>query len=104
MSGLRTIVVGLLVSVGSAGLPLDGWPLAIREAEAQHLAQNGQSDASNYVPLEAIYQAVRTMTDGEIINAELLDDGGRPSYRITVLAADGKVTRFIFDAVTGTRL
>ncbi len=47
MLGLRTIVVGLLVSVGSAGLPLDGWPLAIREAEAQHLAQNGQSDASN---------------------------------------------------------
>ena len=104
MLELRTIAAGLLVLVFPLGLPLGDWPLAIREAEAQQADQNQQGGTSSYVPLESIYQAVGTMTEDEIINADLVDQGGRASYRITVLSADGKVTRLFFDAVTGARL
>ena len=100
----RFIAAGLLVTIGAMGLPLDDSPLFIKGAEAQDVAQDGQAGTSGYVPLEAIFQAVRAISDGEIIDAELADRGGRSSYRITVLEKDGRVTRLFFDAATGARL
>lgn len=71
------------------------------------IARSDQDDARDAVragrilPLGQVLQSVRRAHSGQLLDADLLDRGGRPVYRIKLLSPEGNVTIIICDAKTG---
>lgn len=53
------------------------------------------------LPLTDILARAETAYPGQLIEAELEDDHGRPTYEIKMLSNDGRVMKLLYDARTG---
>lgn len=60
--------------------------------------------AGEILPLERILQQVDRDYPGELIEAELESQHGRPVYEIKRLTRDGRLLKLYYDAADGTRL
>jgi uncharacterized membrane protein YkoI len=56
------------------------------------------------LPLKEILARARGAYPGQVIEAELEDEGGMVVYEIKILAADGRVTKLYYNAATGELL
>jgi uncharacterized membrane protein YkoI len=58
-------------------------------------------DAGEVKPLGQILKSVRQRYKGQVLDSQLLDEGGRPVYRVRLLTKDGKVLDIGVDAKSG---
>lgn len=72
----------------------EGW--APREDDAREGVRGGR-----LVPLESVIRNIARSTPGQLLDAGLEDQGGRPIYRVRWQAANGQRIDFIVDARTG---
>lgn len=56
------------------------------------------------LPLREILARAQGAYPGQVIAAELEDEGGRAIYEIKILTTDGKVTKLHYNAATGELL
>ena len=56
------------------------------------------------LPLKEILARAQGAYPGQVIEAELEDEGGMVVYEIKILAADGRVTKLYYNAATGDLL
>lgn len=56
------------------------------------------------LPLKEILARAQGAYPGQVIEAELEDEGGMVVYEIKILAADGRVTKLYYNAATGELL
>jgi uncharacterized membrane protein YkoI len=60
--------------------------------------------AGDILPLSAILERVKADQPGELVETELESRHGRPVYEIKLLAPDGRLMKFRYDARSGERL
>ncbi|MCA1297544.1 PepSY domain-containing protein [Stappia indica] len=87
----RQVAAVVLAAVAVLAVPQAAMAACLSPSQARAAVANGQAQ-----PLGAIAGAVR----GEIVRAELCEQGGRLVYRLSVLSGERLVTRVV-DARTG---
>ncbi len=56
------------------------------------------------LPLKEILARAQAASPGQVIEAELEDEGGMVVYEIKILTTDGRVTKLYYNAATGELL
>jgi uncharacterized membrane protein YkoI len=93
----RLIIYGLIVLL--AVMPRVAAPIDLRDITNQ-FAHPAASEKQGISLDEAIARA-RQQSDGKILSAETVRDGGRNVHRIKILTRDGRVKRMQYDAASG---
>ncbi len=93
----RVIVYGWMLLLAAA--PRVAAPIDYRDITNQ-FAQSAYSEKQGISLDEAIARA-RRQSDGKILSAETVRDGGRNVHRIKILTRDGRVKRMQYDAASG---
>ena len=93
----RLIICGLMLLLAAA--PRVAAPIDYRDITNQ-LAHPAYSEKQGISLDEAIARA-RRQSDGKILSAETVRDGGRNVHRIKILTRDGRVKRMQYDAASG---
>lgn len=90
----RTLVVALAVATLMAGAAFAGDHDRARKAVLD----------GTIVPLENIIAKAKTEIGGQVVEAELEDEGATPVYEIKMITPDGKVVKAYYDARDGKEL
>ncbi len=93
----RLIIYGWMLLLAAA--PRVAAPIDYRDITNQ-LAHPAYSEKQGISLDEAIARA-RRQSDGKILSAETVRDGGRNVHRIKILTRDGRVKRMQYDAASG---
>lgn len=95
-----------IMSLGAV-LVMGGVPADAGDRWAGRYAASDQNTARDAVrsgrvlPLGQVLRGVRATYPGRLLDANLIEQGGRPVYRIKILSPDGNVTVVTSDARTG---
>lgn len=93
----RLIIYAWMLLLAAA--PRVAAPIDYRDITNQ-LAHPAYSEKQGISLDEAIARA-RRQSDGKILSAETVRDGGRNVHRIKILTGDGRVKRMQYDAASG---
>lgn len=102
---LVNVLLAGLILVGTAAPgfaePKDrGW----RNNGGGHQGAREEVRRGRILPLESVLANVRSQFAGDLLDADLVDQGGRPVYRIKLLVGGRGVTVVYADAQTGAIL
>jgi uncharacterized membrane protein YkoI len=95
----RVLKPTLIATLAAAGLMAAGQPA---RADCLPWKEAGSIIAENsLIPGNVIYQMVQSQTGGQIIQANLCQEGDQFFYKVVVLGSQGEVTNLTVDARTG---
>jgi uncharacterized membrane protein YkoI len=97
MRSLRSILIMTLLAMLSCAAAAQEQLRCLTRAEQRAAIAAGEA-----IPLATARQMLRQRMNGELVRARLCHESGRLTYRLTVLARDGKVRQVTIDATNGT--
>lgn len=83
-------------------------PLAVGAAAPTSASDHDRArravEEGRILPLKEILARAQAASPGQVIEAELEDEGGVVVYEIKILTTDGRVTKLYYNAATGELL
>lgn len=77
---------------------------AVPASASDHDRARRAVEEGRILPLKEILARAQGAYPGQVIEAELEDEGGIVVYEIKILTADGRVTKLFYNAATGDLL